>query len=232
MRRLLLRTRARLRDAVKPAGEAAIGALTIGLLRATRYFDPIKTANLFGRIAQSIGPRLREQRIGHANLTAAFPEKPPEEIDRILAGVWDNLGRMGAEFAPHRRQQLHADTDAQERRAALDHLFPQRFDHAGHRGQALHAIGKGAHARQHDALGRAHLVRVGGGDDLVAVRFGSARQGPRRRGEIAGAIIDQRHAGHGKPCEIAGSIAGCGLLVEAPRSAFPSARSAWRGRYP
>ena len=99
MRRLLLRTRARLRDAVKPAGEAAIGALTIGLLRTTRYFDPVKTANLFGRIAQSIGPRLREQRIGHANLTAAFPEKPPEEIDRILAGVWDNLGRIGAEFA-------------------------------------------------------------------------------------------------------------------------------------
>jgi Kdo2-lipid IVA lauroyltransferase/acyltransferase len=41
----------------------------------------------------------REQRIGRANLTAAFPEKSPAEIESILAGVWDNLGRLGAEFA-------------------------------------------------------------------------------------------------------------------------------------
>ena len=44
MRRLLLRTKARIRDATKPLGEAAVGAVTIGLLRTTRYFDPIKTA--------------------------------------------------------------------------------------------------------------------------------------------------------------------------------------------
>ncbi|HYS83431.1 MAG TPA: lipid A biosynthesis lauroyl acyltransferase, partial [Bradyrhizobium sp.] len=99
MNRLLLRTRARLRDATKPIGEAAVGALTVGMLRATRYFDPIKTANLFGRITRSIGPMMREQRIGRANLTAAFPEKSPEEIETILRGVWDNLGRVGAEFA-------------------------------------------------------------------------------------------------------------------------------------
>ncbi len=99
MHPLLLRTRARIRDAVKPIGEAAVGALTIGLLRTTRYFDPIKTANLFGRIAGLIGPMTREQRIGRANLTAAFPEKSPKEIETILAGVWDNLGRLGAEFA-------------------------------------------------------------------------------------------------------------------------------------
>jgi KDO2-lipid IV(A) lauroyltransferase len=76
-----------------------VGAVTIGLLRTTRYFDPIKTANLFGRIAGLIGPRLREHRIARENLTAAFPEKSPEEIEAILAGVWDNLGRYGAEFA-------------------------------------------------------------------------------------------------------------------------------------
>lgn len=99
MNRLLLRTKARIRDAAKPIGGAAVGALTIGMLRATRYFDPIKTANLFGRISHFIGRRLREDRIGRANLTAAFPEKSPEEIETILAGVWDNLGRVGAEFA-------------------------------------------------------------------------------------------------------------------------------------
>src|SRR5580693_3391369 len=99
MQRLLLRARARLRDATKPLGQAVVGALTIGILHTARYFDPIKTANLFGRIARSIGPIMREQKIGRANLTAAFPEKSPAEIEAILAGVWDNLGRLGAEFA-------------------------------------------------------------------------------------------------------------------------------------
>ena len=99
MQRLPLRTRARLRNLTKPLGQAAVGALTIGILHTARYFDPIKTTNLFGRISRSIGRMMREQKIGRANLTAAFPEKSPAEIEAILAGVWDNLGRVGAEFA-------------------------------------------------------------------------------------------------------------------------------------
>jgi KDO2-lipid IV(A) lauroyltransferase len=93
------RGKARLREAFKPLGEAAVGAFTIGLLRTTRYFDPDRTAGALSRLTRLIGPALREQRIGRANLTAAFPEKSPEEIEKILAGVWDNLGRVGAEFA-------------------------------------------------------------------------------------------------------------------------------------
>src|SRR3954465_2868383 len=99
MNRLLLRTKARLRDAAKPVSEAAVGALTSGLLRYTRYFDPDKTANFFGRVAHFIGRRLREVRTGRENLTAAFPERSPQQIETILAGVWKNLGRIGAEFA-------------------------------------------------------------------------------------------------------------------------------------
>jgi KDO2-lipid IV(A) lauroyltransferase len=98
-RLLLLRIKARLRDALRPVGEAVLGGTTIALLRTTRLFDPDKTANFFGRAAQLIGRRLREDRIGRENLKAAFPEKSPEEIEKILAGVWDNLGRIGAEFA-------------------------------------------------------------------------------------------------------------------------------------
>src|SRR6201991_5300321 len=99
MHPLLARSKARLREAAKPLGGAAVGAMTVAMLRTTRYFDPIKTANLFGRVTRGIAPLLREQRIGRANLTAAFPEKSPEEIEKILAGVWDNLGRIGAELA-------------------------------------------------------------------------------------------------------------------------------------
>jgi KDO2-lipid IV(A) lauroyltransferase len=89
----------RIRDTTKSLGEVAVGTLTVGMLRATRYFDHKKTSNFFAAVTRTIGPRLREHKIGHANLVAAFPEKSPEEIERILRGVWENLGRSGAEFA-------------------------------------------------------------------------------------------------------------------------------------
>jgi KDO2-lipid IV(A) lauroyltransferase len=95
MRRFLLRVRAFL----KPAVEALIGGIVVGALKLTRYFDPDKTADAFAWLTSRIGPKLKEQKIGRANLRAAFPEKSPEEIETILAGVWDNLGRVGAEFA-------------------------------------------------------------------------------------------------------------------------------------
>jgi len=96
---ILLCGKAKLRDAIKPIGDAVVGALTIALLRTMRYFDPVKTADALGRVTRLIGPVMPEQRIGRANLTAAFPEKSPEEIETILSGVWDNLGRLAAEFA-------------------------------------------------------------------------------------------------------------------------------------
>jgi Kdo2-lipid IVA lauroyltransferase/acyltransferase len=126
--------KARLRDTLKPLGGAAVGALAIGVLRTTRYFDPDKTADLFGRITRLIGPALREQRIARANLTAAFPEKSPEEIETILAGVWDNVGRYAAEFAhidhiwdydedhpnPHGRIEIPQRTDELFRQLRAD----------------------------------------------------------------------------------------------------------------
>src|SRR6201994_1667707 len=96
MHPLLLRAKARIRDASKTIVDGLVGAATIILLRTARYFDPIKTADFLGRVTRLIGPLTREQRIGRANLVAAFPEKSPE---KILSGVWDNLGRLGAEFA-------------------------------------------------------------------------------------------------------------------------------------
>jgi KDO2-lipid IV(A) lauroyltransferase len=129
MHPLLARTTARVRDAAKPLGEAAVGGLTIGMLRATRYFDPVKTADMFGRITRLIGPVLREQKIGRANLTAAFPEKPAEEIEAILAGVWDNLGRVSAEFAhlDHvwEYDRAHPEKNRIEIQARTHELFAQ-----------------------------------------------------------------------------------------------------------
>src|ERR1700730_9723544 len=157
MHPIVLRTRARIRDAAKPIGEAAVGALTIGLLRTTRLFAPLKTANLFGRILRLIGPLTREQRIGRANLTAAFPEKSPAEIETILAGVWDNLGRLGAEFAhlDHiwEHDPAHPEDSRIEIQPRTHELFAQlRLDgkpaliFAGHLGNwELPAVAAGPH---------------------------------------------------------------------------------------
>jgi KDO2-lipid IV(A) lauroyltransferase len=45
-----------------------------------------------------LGPWLPEHRVGRSNLVAAFPDKSPQEIEAILLGAWDNLGRVAAEF--------------------------------------------------------------------------------------------------------------------------------------
>ncbi|WP_322516575.1 lipid A biosynthesis lauroyl acyltransferase [Rhodopseudomonas palustris] len=95
----LLRAKLRAQRAAKTAAGNVAGSAAIGALHLARKFDPTKTADFFGALVRKLGPRLPEQRIGRANLTAAFPEKSPEEIEAILAGVWDNLGRAGAEFA-------------------------------------------------------------------------------------------------------------------------------------
>ena len=59
----------------------------------------------------------------------------------------------GLELAAALRHQLHADADAEKRPAATHHRLVQRLFHAGHRGEAAPAIGEGADARQHDAVG-------------------------------------------------------------------------------
>ena len=89
----------RLKRATKRAANSAIGGVTIGLLKLVRLTNPDTMGDVAGRFLRTVGPLLPENRIGRANLIAAFPEKSPAEIDTILRGVWDNLGRIAAEFA-------------------------------------------------------------------------------------------------------------------------------------
>jgi KDO2-lipid IV(A) lauroyltransferase len=84
---------------VKMAINAAAGRIAALLLAVIHRFDRVAISNFAGRVMRAVGPWLPEHRIGRANLMAAFPEKSPTEIEAILAGVWDNLGRVGAEIA-------------------------------------------------------------------------------------------------------------------------------------
>jgi Kdo2-lipid IVA lauroyltransferase/acyltransferase len=84
---------------LKKATDPAIGAATVAAFKLARRTDPDRMADRCAALMRRLGPLLREHRIGRANLKAAFPEKSADEIEDILRGVWDNLGRVGAEFA-------------------------------------------------------------------------------------------------------------------------------------
>jgi len=84
---------------LKPVLDPALGALAVALLRAVHWMDRRRSANFAGALARKVGPLLKEHRLGRENLRAAYPEKSDAEIEKILGGVWDNLGRITVEFA-------------------------------------------------------------------------------------------------------------------------------------
>src|SRR5436190_23762667 len=75
------------------------GASVSALLKGIRCLNRQWISAAAAAVMRTIGPGLREHRLGRDNLRAAFPDKTPDEIERILRGVWDNLGRVAAEFA-------------------------------------------------------------------------------------------------------------------------------------
>src|ERR1700734_3511524 len=77
--------------------EAALFFLLMGLFR---LFSLDAASCLGGWIGRNIFSRLPPDRIARKNLKAAFPEKSDAEIQAILTGMWDNLGRTVAEY-PH-----------------------------------------------------------------------------------------------------------------------------------
>lgn len=91
---------------LKAGADAVLGGLAVGMLRTLRATDRRRMADFAGGFMRTLGPRLKEHRIGRANLASAFPDKPADEIEEILRGAWDNLGRVAAEFAHIDRLQI------------------------------------------------------------------------------------------------------------------------------
>src|SRR5262249_45594077 len=62
---------------------------------------PLDLASRFGGfVRRMIGARLGANRKAARNLTRALPDISPAETDAILTEMWDNLGRIMAEY-PH-----------------------------------------------------------------------------------------------------------------------------------
>jgi len=76
---------------------AALSFGTFGLLPLDR------ASALGGALARRIGPSLAISERARRNLRRAFPGSPEIEIERIVTDMWDNLGRVAAEY-PHLRE--------------------------------------------------------------------------------------------------------------------------------
>lgn len=65
---------------------------------------PIDVASaLGGWLAQLVGPHAGVSKQARRNLAAALPELSPAETERVVRGMWGNLGRVAAEY-PHLRR--------------------------------------------------------------------------------------------------------------------------------
>src|SRR3954469_10929275 len=95
---------------LKATANAILGRIAVWVLKGIRRIDPERVAEFSAALMRRVGPLIPEHRTGRANLKAAFPEKSAAEIEEILTGVWDNLGRVAAEY-PHLDRLWDIDPD-------------------------------------------------------------------------------------------------------------------------
>ena len=139
---------------------------------------------------------------------AALDQRVGEGGDNIVPAHMRNMDRLGrdqradgaaeppkaamrAELVAARRHQLHADADAEERRALAEDARFHRLDHAGDAAQPRRAGAERADPGQNDAIGLEYRIGIGGDGDVARPR---GFQRIMDRVEIARAVIDQRDA--------------------------------------
>ncbi len=83
--------------------QAAGAAVFFALFRAL----PLDAASAVGgALGRAIGPRLGVSKRARRNLKLALPALSPPEIEAIVRGMWDNLGRVMAEYPHLTRMQI------------------------------------------------------------------------------------------------------------------------------
>jgi KDO2-lipid IV(A) lauroyltransferase len=80
-----------------------------------------RASALGGALARAIGPRLGLSKRARLNLRRALPELDAAETEAIIRGMWDNLGRVAAEYPHLRKIKVFADDGRVETRG-LEHL--------------------------------------------------------------------------------------------------------------
>ena len=97
-------------------------ALGAAIFFAAMGWLPLTAASACGgALGRLIGPRLGISGRAWRNLRAALPELTSEQVEMLVAGMWDNLGRIAAEYPHLRRIQVFAAGGRVETRG-LEHL--------------------------------------------------------------------------------------------------------------
>jgi KDO2-lipid IV(A) lauroyltransferase len=87
--------------------EAWLAAFAMSMLRAV----PLDGASAFGgTLARCIGPHLSVSNRARLNLRAVMPELNGREIEAIVRGMWDNLGRVIFEYPYLSKIKVFAET--------------------------------------------------------------------------------------------------------------------------
>ena len=71
--------------------------------RVFGWLPPATASALGGALARSLGPRLGVSKVARRNLARALPELDAAAREQVIRGMWDNLGRVAAEY-PHLRR--------------------------------------------------------------------------------------------------------------------------------
>ena len=104
--------------------EALLALAACALFRAL----PVDAASSLGAwIGRTVGPFLPGTRRARRNLERAFPEKSDAEIAAVIRGMWDNLGRVMAEY-PHLDSIGDAGPGGRVEVAGAEHIQAMRDD--------------------------------------------------------------------------------------------------------
>jgi len=106
----------RLLDALEGAG----AWLLFGVFRLL----PVGWASeIAGWLARAIGPRLAVSRRARQNLRRALPDLTDERLEQAVRGMWDNLGRVAAEY-PHLGQYRVYDAGGRIEMVGAENIRP------------------------------------------------------------------------------------------------------------
>lgn len=187
--------------------EAAAARLLYGLVRLL----PVDVASgLGGWLARTVGPRLGVSNRARHNLRRAFPDKGPAEIEAIVKGMWDNLGRTAFEYAHLDKFRFFDPADGRIEVVGTEYIDLVRDDgrpgifFSGHlanwelmglcataRGLPIHLVYRAPNNPFMDWLFR---MRRSGGAELIPKGPGGARRAIAllKRGDHLGMLVDQK----------------------------------------
>ena len=186
-------------------------ALGVRLALALFGALPLDRASaLGGWLGRCVGPLLPARRFARRNLARAFPGMSDGEIAAVVRGMWDNLGRVAAEYAHLGEIEVYAD-DGRVEVVGSEYVDLLRNDGAGgiffsahlgnweiaslvvtQNGVPLTHIYRAANNPLVEPLLRAARAPVGG------VHYPKGAAGARKlvaalkRGEHVGMLIDQK----------------------------------------